>query len=143
MRPSVDRLVDAARQQIDRTAPAQLDELGARGALVIDIRPASQRDAEGGLPGALVVERNVLEWRLDPTGPHRLPEVTSFDQPVVVLCSEGYASSLAADSLRALGYPNATDLIGGYRAWQAWKDGSGPASPKSGPASPEGVQSSS
>jgi rhodanese-related sulfurtransferase len=67
-----------------------------------------------------VVERNVLEWRLDPQGSHRLPEVTGFDKPVVVVCSEGYASSLAADSLAALGYRRVTDLVGGYQAWLAW-----------------------
>jgi len=67
-----------------------------------------------------VVERNVLEWRLDPTGTHRLPEVTGFDRPVVVVCSQGYASSLAADSLRTMGYRNAGDLTGGYQAWLAW-----------------------
>ena len=75
-----------------------------RAALVVDIRPAAQRAVEGDLPGALVIERNVLEWRLDPFGPDRIPQVTGFDRPVVVVCSEGYASSLAADSLRAMGY---------------------------------------
>lgn len=90
------------------------------GGLVIDIRPTAQRAVEGSLPGALVVERNVLEWRLDPTGPDRLPEVTGLDQPVVVVCSAGYASSLAAESLRALGYRQATDLAGGFLAWSSW-----------------------
>ena len=95
----------------------------ARGGLVVDIRPAAQRADEGALPGALVVERNVLEWRLDPTGTHRLPEVTDHDRPVVVVCSEGYASSLAAESLVDLGYHAAGDLAGGYQAWVAWRDG--------------------
>ena len=89
---------------------------------MVDIRPAAQRAAEGELPGALVVERNVLEWRLDPSGSHRLAEVTDGDRPVVVVCSEGYASSLAAESLLDLGYHAAGDLAGGYLAWSAWHD---------------------
>lgn len=117
MSPSADDLVARARRRIDRTAPDELPSVADAGGLVVDIRPAAQRSSEGELPGALVIERNVLEWRLDPTGSHHLPEVTGFDQPVVVVCSEGYASSLAADSLRAMGYQKATDLIGGYRAW--------------------------
>ncbi|MGO8872527.1 MAG: rhodanese-like domain-containing protein [Acidimicrobiales bacterium] len=117
MSPSSDDLVARARRRIGRTAPERLASVTADGGLIIDIRPAAQRSSEGELPGALVVERNVLEWRLDPSGDHRLPEVTGFDRPVVVVCSEGYASSLAADSLRALGYERATDLVGGDRAW--------------------------
>ena len=90
----------------------------ADGALVVDIRPAAQRAAEGELGFGLIVERNVLEWRFDLTGSHTLPEVISYDQPVVVVCSEGYASSLAADSLRQLGFARAADLAGGYQAWR-------------------------
>jgi len=89
------------------------------GALLVDIRPAEQRHREGEVPAALVVERNVLEWRLDPTSNARVPEVSGPDQSVVVLCSEGYASSLAAVSLQALGLWAATDVIGGFRAWAA------------------------
>ena len=118
MTRSADDLVEQARLHIDRTARRAGGRAGP-GGLVVDIRPAAQRVAEGELPGALVVERNVLEWRLDPHGYHRLPEATGFDRPVVVVCSEGYASSLAADSLRQLGYRQAGDLIGGYRAWRA------------------------
>jgi rhodanese-related sulfurtransferase len=117
---SADDLVARARRHIHRTGPADLASVAAGGGLIVDIRPEAQRADEGELPGAVVVERNVLEWRLDPAGTHRLPEVTGFDRPVVVVCSEGYASSLAADSLRALGYRNAGDLIGGYQAWLAW-----------------------
>ncbi len=122
MSQSAELLVEVARRRIVRTAPKDLAAVMEAGGLVVDIRPAAQRAAEGELPGALVVERNVLEWRLDPNGPHRRPEVTGFHQRVVVVCSEGYASSLAADSLRALGYARATDLIGGYQAWRSWKD---------------------
>jgi rhodanese-related sulfurtransferase len=87
---------------------------------VIDIRPVAQRRADGALPGALVVERNVLEWRLDPTSPHRLTDVTGYGQPIVVVCDEGYASSLAAAGLRELGLRRATDLAGGFQAWRRW-----------------------
>jgi rhodanese-related sulfurtransferase len=123
--PSADELVDRARRHILRTEPPDLAAAMAAGSLVVDIRPAAQRAVEGPLPGALVVERNVLEWRLDPNGSHRLPEVTDLDRPVVVVCSEGYASSLAAASLHELGYRWAGDLAGGYRAWAAWRDGQG------------------
>jgi rhodanese-related sulfurtransferase len=118
--PSADDLMARARRHIGRTAPASLDEVVAAGGLLIDIRPAAQRHDEGALPGALVIERNVLEWRLDPEGAYRIPEVTGFDQPVVVICSEGYASSLAAESLRSLGLRQASDLEGGHRAWSVW-----------------------
>ena len=120
MSPSADDLVDRSRRRIQRVAPEELAGVVAAGGLVVDIRPAGQRAEEGELPGALVVERNVLEWRLDPTGSHRLPEVTDLTRPVVVVCSEGYASSLAAESLVDLGYRSAGDLVGGYRAWSAW-----------------------
>ena len=120
MSPTPDDLVDGARRHIERVRPEDLAAVAAGGGLVVDIRPAAQRAAEGGLPGAVVVERNVLEWRLDPEGDHRLPQVTGFDQQVVVVCSEGYASSLAAASLHELGFRRAADLDGGYRAWQAW-----------------------
>ena len=123
---SPDDLVDRARAHITRVDPRELDGFVAGGGLVVDIRPAAQRADEGALPGAVVIERNVLEWRLDPVGDHRIPEVTGFDQPVVVVCSEGYASSLAADSLRRLGFTRAADLAGGYRAWAAHHDRAAP-----------------
>jgi rhodanese-related sulfurtransferase len=115
-----DDLVALARSRIDRVRPDALSEVLARGGLVVDIRPAAQRAEEGELEGAVVVERNVLEWRLDPGGEHRIPEARDLEQRVVVVCSEGYASSLAAASLVDLGFSNAADLDGGYRAWNAW-----------------------
>jgi rhodanese-related sulfurtransferase len=124
MSPTADDLVAGSRRRIGRTRPEQLADVLAAGGLIVDIRPAGQRAEQGALPDALVVERNVLEWRLDPSGGHRLPQVTGFDQPVVVVCSEGFASSLAADSLRTLGYDQVTDLVGGYRAWSAWVESS-------------------
>lgn len=120
MTTSIDQLMAAARAGLGpRPGPADLDRLVAGGALVVDTRPEADRRAEGALPGAVVVERNVLEWRLAPDSPHRLPQVTGPDQVVVVVCNEGYASTLAALTLRQLGLPHATDLDGGYRAWRA------------------------
>jgi rhodanese-related sulfurtransferase len=126
---STDDLLADARGRIARVEPDALDALLAEGALVVDIRPAAQRASEGELGFGLIVERNVLEWRFDLTGDHALPEVGSYDQPVVVVCSEGYASSLAADSLRALGFVRAGDLSGGFKAWRRWHDGSAAATP--------------
>jgi rhodanese-related sulfurtransferase len=117
---SADDLVERARRRIRRVGPHELGGIVAEGGLVVDIRPGEQRRREGELPGALVVERNVLEWRLDPNSDHRLPEVRNLHQPVVVVCSAGYASSLAAASLADLGYDWAADLVGGYQAWSAW-----------------------
>jgi rhodanese-related sulfurtransferase len=117
----VDRLLADARAELDRVEPQDMaDEIGA-GALVVDIRPTENRAAEGPMPGALVIERIHLEWRLDPTSPHGL-DVGSADRRIIVVCNEGYASSLAAQSLRRLGLMNATDLVGGFRAWRAVSD---------------------
>ncbi len=114
----VDRMLARARAVIaPRPGPDDLARVRAEGGLVIDIRPVELRRRDGDLPGALVVDRNVLEWRLDPTSEHRLPHVTGFDQPLVLVCDEGYASSLAAATLRELGLRRATDLDGGYQAW--------------------------
>src|SRR5690606_5743253 len=88
-------------------------------ALLVDIRPAAQRAEEGEVPGALIVERNVLEWRFDPASDARLPQATDHDVRVIVLCSEGYTSSLAAASLQDLGLTRATDVVGGFKAWRA------------------------
>ena len=115
---TIDSLLHEARARLPRrVTPEQLDEVLAGGGLVVDTRSESQRRRDGELPGAVVVERNVLEWRLDPSSPHRLPDVTGHDQVVVVVCDEGYASSLAAATLQDLGLANATDLAGGYQAW--------------------------
>jgi rhodanese-related sulfurtransferase len=126
---SPDDLLAQARQRIGRVEPDELQGVAEAGGLIIDIRPAAQRADEGELAGAVVIERNVLEWRLDPSGDHRIPEVTDHDRTVVVVCSQGYASSLAADSLRQLGYRNVADLAGGYLAWLEWAadTGAGPA----------------
>ena len=106
-----------ARGRLKRLGPQQAYDAMRAGALLVDIRPQAQRAAEGQVPGALVVERNVLEWRLDPASDARLPEAGDNGRQVIILCSEGYASSLAAASLQDLGLANATDLSGGFRAW--------------------------
>ena len=116
---SIDELLDDARSRITRVTPLEAAARSAAGAVLVDIRPAAQRGREGEVPGALVVERNVLEWRFDPQSDARLPQATGYDVEVVVLCSEGYTSSLAADALRALGLTRATDVVGGFAAWVA------------------------
>lgn len=115
---TIDEALAAARSGLQRVSPHEAAAAHEQGALLVDIRPAHQR-AEGEIPGALVIERNVLEWRLDPAGPDRIAEVDGYDQTIVVLCDEGYASSLAAASLQALGLEHATDLDGGFQAWRA------------------------
>jgi rhodanese-related sulfurtransferase len=114
----VDRLLAEARRQLERVDPHQAKQLHDEGALLVDIRPAAQRQEFGDIPGALIIERNNLEWRLDPEGSHRLPEADDVERPVIVVCQEGYASSLAALSLRHLGLSRATDLDGGFKAWK-------------------------
>jgi rhodanese-related sulfurtransferase len=118
----IDDLLAGARDRIDRVAPRHLADVSASGGLVIDIRPEAQRRSEGELPGAIVIERNVLEWRLDPQGDHRIPQVRDHDQWIVIVCSAGYASSLAAASLVDLGCTRVADLDGGYQAWSAWSE---------------------
>jgi rhodanese-related sulfurtransferase len=113
----VTALLADSRAHLDRVRPPDLAAELAAGALVVDIRPIEQRAADGELPGAVVVDRNVLEWRLDPTSPHRLDAIEDPDRRVVIVCNEGYGSSLAAYTLQQLGLGRATDLVGGYRAW--------------------------
>ena len=117
---SIDEVLAAARKRLaPRVRAEDLGAVMAAGALVVDTRSEAQRREHGELPGAVVVERNVLEWRLDPASAHRLPEAGGYDRHIVVVCNEGYASSLAAASLQDLGLVNATDLDGGFQAWKA------------------------
>ena len=125
---AIEALLARAREGLDRVAPEDLAAEVAAGALVVDTRPVEQRDRDGELPGAVVVDRNVLEWRLDPTSPHRLPQVTGPDLRVVLVCNEGYSSSLAAATLQGLGLRRATDLVGGYQAWRQLREE--PAGPR-------------
>ncbi|MFF0087343.1 rhodanese-like domain-containing protein [Streptomyces canus] len=118
--PGIDELLERVRAGYERVGARQAyDAVQAGEALLVDIRYTALRERDGLIPGALVVERNELEWRLDPRGSHRLPEATGHDLRVVVVCDEGYASSLAAESLHRLGLHRATDLVGGFQAWRA------------------------
>jgi rhodanese-related sulfurtransferase/SAM-dependent methyltransferase len=121
-RRSIDNVLVEARRDLDRVAPADLAAEMAAGTLVVDIRPVDQRGRDGDLPGAVVVARNELEWRLDPTSRHRIPEATDHDRRMIIVCNEGYASSLAAASLHQLGLRRATDLDGGFQAWRTFVD---------------------
>lgn len=116
----IDELLERVREGYRRIEPKEAhDTAGAGKALLVDIRYAALRERDGLIPGALVIERNELEWRLDPHGSHRIPEATDHDVRVVVICNEGYASTLAAASLHQLGLHRATDLVGGFQAWKA------------------------
>ena len=116
---SIERVLTVARAGLERLHPVEVLTAQRRGALVVDTRTAAQRSAQGELPGALVIDRTVLEWRLDPTSPWRIPEATGADLHVVVVCRHGCSSSLAAASLRAVGLHRATDMVGGVEAWIA------------------------
>jgi rhodanese-related sulfurtransferase len=115
---TIDEILAAARGRLLRLTPDEAFREQAAGAVLIDIRPAVQRASEGEIPGSVVVERNHLEWRLDPCSAARLPWVTGYDHRVVMFCWEGYTSSLAAAALLDLGLHRATDVIGGFRAWR-------------------------
>lgn len=115
---TVDDLLTAARARLDRPDPRRAAELVEQGATLVDTRPGWQRADEGELPGALIIERNHLEWRLDPTSDAKIPQAVDHGVTWILFCSEGYSSSLAAASLQDLGLHNATDLDGGYQAWK-------------------------
>jgi rhodanese-related sulfurtransferase len=116
---TIEQLLAEARARLRRMSPAEAADALAGGGLLVDIRPSEQRGREGEVPGARVIARNSLEWRLDPSSPDRIAEVTGHEQVVVVLCSEGYASSLVAATLQEMGFRNATDVTGGFQAWKA------------------------
>ena len=116
---AISDLLDRARARLRRLDPRDAADAVDAGALLVDIRPGWQRLDEGTVPGAVVIERNHLEWRLDPTSDARIAEADSPDRQWIVLCSEGYTSSLAADALRSLGLHRATDVVGGFLAWAA------------------------
>ena len=119
MASRIDNVLDAARARLHRLPANAVPGALERGAILVDIRPQAQRDYEGNVPAALVIERNVLEWRCDPTSDAKLPQAVDDDVEWVVLCSEGYTSSLAAASLVDLGLHKATDVVGGYHALKA------------------------
>jgi rhodanese-related sulfurtransferase len=115
----IDEILADARGRLRRLTPDEAYQARAEGAVFIDIRPAAQRAGQGEIPDSVVVERNHLEWRLDPGCDARLPWVTGYDHRIIVFCVDGYTSSLAAAALHDLGLDRATDLVGGYRAWTA------------------------
>jgi len=119
MAPTIDEVVERARRRLIRVTPEQAAAELAQGALLVDTRTESERAVQGEIPGAIVIERTVLEWRLDPTSPSRLEQAKDHQVRVIVVCAEGYSSSLAAASLHDLGLANATDVIGGFEAWKA------------------------
>jgi rhodanese-related sulfurtransferase len=115
---SIDEILAVARARLDRVEPEALENERAAGAVIIDIRPVEQRTRDGDLPGAIVIDRNVLEWRLDPACEHHIADVAAdYDARIVIVCNEGYQSSLAAALLHDVGLHRATDLNGGYQAW--------------------------
>ena len=114
----IDEMLTAARACLNRLTPREAHESARSGAVIVDIRPEPYRHMEGEITGAIFIERNVLEWRLDPTSYSRLP-IVHYDLPIIVVCNERYGSSLAAAALKELGLYRATDLIGGFRAWRA------------------------
>lgn len=116
---SIEEVLASTRLCLDRVSAHEAARLVEHGALLVDIRPFEQRTRHGEIPGALVIDRNVFEWRLDPASPHRISEIRGYDQTIIVVCNEGYASSLAAKSLQDLGLRRATDLIDGFVAWRA------------------------
>ncbi|MEV6376437.1 rhodanese-like domain-containing protein [Micromonospora musae] len=119
MSPGVEALLEQARAGLQRLTPHETVETVRSGALLIDTRAERHRRDQGDLPGAIVIDRTVLEWRLDPASPWRIPEATGYDRQIVLVCRHGYSSSLAAASLQALGLRRATDMIGGVQAWIA------------------------
>ena len=118
MSPGVDALLEQARAGLHRLTPHDTVEAVRAGALLVDTRTDAQRREQGELPGAIVIDRTVLEWRLDPASAWRIPESTSYDRQIVLVCRQGYSSSLAAAGLQALGLRHATDMIGGVQAWR-------------------------
>jgi rhodanese-related sulfurtransferase len=117
--PTIDDLLANARRRLRRISAQQAAAEHRQGALLVDTRTLEQRKRDGEIPGALVIDRTVLEWRLDPTSPSHIPQASDEAVRVIVICAEGFSSSLAAASLQDLGLVNATDVIGGFDAWQA------------------------
>jgi rhodanese-related sulfurtransferase len=118
MGATIDKVLERARSRLARIDARQAATEQSKGALLVDTRTETQRAKQGEIPGALVIDRTVFEWRLDPTSPTRIPEAKDHQVRVIVICAEGYSSSLAAASLQDLGLINATDVIGGFRAWR-------------------------
>ena len=121
MSTSIGEMLDRARRRLSRVAPEDLESERAAGALIVDVRDSAQRAHQGELPGAHQIDLTVLEWRLAPSSDYRSVEVAG-GQKVILVCSDGYSSSLAAARLQELGLSGATDVIGGFNAWRQLKD---------------------
>jgi rhodanese-related sulfurtransferase len=119
---SINEILAAARARLDRVEPEALENERVAGAVIVDIRPVEQRTRDGVLPGAIIIDRNILEWRLDPACEHHIADVADYEKRIVIVCNEGYSSSLAAALLHDVGLHRATDLIGGYQAWLRLND---------------------
>jgi rhodanese-related sulfurtransferase len=117
-RVTIDQLLEEARAELERLGPAEANRAVSEGALLVDIRAESQRQRDGEVPQALFFPRNVIEWRADPSSSAHDPAFSDLDRPVVVMCDEGYQSSLVAATLKRLGFAQATDLVGGFQAWR-------------------------
>lgn len=117
-RRSTDDLLSEARSRISRWSPGKAREAQEKGAIVIDARDSGDIEREGSIPGSVVIPLSALEWRVDPTSPFRQDEIVDAAGPLIVVCNDGYSSSLAAARLRELGRFDAGDLIGGFRAWK-------------------------
>ena len=115
----IERLLKESRRKLERLTPQQAERALGEGGLLIDIRSDNQRASDGIVPGAVFIQRNVLEWRLDPSSPWGDPALARADSLVIVMCDEGYQSSLAAATLQELGLSRATDMVGGFQAWRA------------------------
>ena len=140
MSRTITEVVAAARARLNRPDPARAAGLVEDGAYLVDTRPAWQRERYGTIPGALWIERNHIEWRLDPSSNARIPEATDHDVRWILFCTEGYSSSLAAASLQDLGLHRATDIDGGFVAWEAAGLPTVPADPAELPAQPGGPE---
>ena len=119
MTGGIDRLLEHERRLLRRLTPQEAREAAAAGGLIVDTRSHEQRMAGGTVPGAVRIHRNVLEWRADPSSGHQDPRIAACTGPLVIMCQQGYSSSLAAATLQRLGIENATDMVGGFDAWTA------------------------
>ena len=133
-RSAIERHLDRAREALDRVTPRQAFEEQRRGAVLIDTRTFEQRRVQGDVPGAMRIDRTILEWRLDPSGPWHVPEVRDERARLIVMCRQGFSSSLAAASLRSIGLERATDIVGGF---EAWRDAGLPVEPFADPGDPD------
>jgi rhodanese-related sulfurtransferase len=118
MRKSIDDLLAEARASLRRIDPVRAYEAMQNGTVLVDTRSDDQRRRSGAIPGAINIPLSVLEWRVDPVSPHRDPAVGDTGEPIILICAEGYSSSLAARRLQDIGFSQATDVIGGFAAWK-------------------------